>query len=222
MDQSQKEYTEYYEVRMKKYENNPMYTNTYQTEKALYELMRDAKTKEEYQEKFFNGKLNIKNAIALVKDRESARLKHLKDLKEFIRAKGSESILAEVDSFENEGQITTRCNELMQKNMVEISIDEFTDHFYSDFTALENIEVAMRAQVPDRWQDEQKRYVNSELEKGKSDWQESVLPNARQYDPNWVFNYDLIWEERHRRRIPVPDEVVKQRIEDHKKYRGLK
>ena len=219
--QQQSEYTQYYEARMKKYEGNPMYANSYQTEKALYELMRDAKSKEEYQEKFFGEKLNIKNAIALVKDRETARLNHLKEIKEDIRAKGPESILAEADGFENEHDLTTRCNELNQKNSVEISVDGLVDHFYSDFLALEHIEVAMKAEVPDRWKQEQQDYIKSEIEEGKKDWQERVLPNAHQWQEGWTLNYDLIWQERHRRKIPIPDESIKRRIEEHKKYRGL-
>ena len=114
MDQRQKEYTEYYYVRMKKYEGNPMYKNSYETEKALYELMRDATSKEEYQKKFFGEKLNIKNAIALVKDQESARLKHYGEIKDPIRARGSQEILDVVDSFESEAEITTKIPKLQR------------------------------------------------------------------------------------------------------------
>lgn len=222
MDQRQEEYTQYYEARMKKYENNPNYKNSYLTEKALYELMRDAKTKEEYQEKFFGEKLNIKNGIALVKDRETLRLNHFKKINEPIRARGPASILAEVDSYESEADLTTKTSNLTQKNSIEISIDGFIDYFYSDFLVLEHLEVARKAEVPDRWKKEQEEYIEETIKEGRQDWQEQNIPNARQWDPDWNFNTDLIHEERHRRRIPVPDDTVKRRIEEFKEYRGIK
>ncbi len=221
MDQRQKEYTEYYYVRMKKYEGNPMYKNSYETEKALYELMRDATSKEEYQKKFFGEKLNIKNAIALVKDQESARLKHYGEIKDPIRARGSQEILDVVDSFESEAEITTKIPKLQQKNSVAVSVDGFADYFFDDFPVLESLEVARRAEVPSRWKSEQEEYIKDTIAKGREEWQNRVVPNARQWDPNWKFDYSLIQEDRHRRRIPVPDSVVQRRLTEHKEYRGL-
>ncbi|HBS06821.1 MAG TPA: hypothetical protein DEA96_17760 [Leptospiraceae bacterium] len=221
VDQRQKEYTEYYYARMKRYEGNPMYRKSYATEKALYELMRDAKTKEEYQKKFFGEKLNIKNAIALVKDRETARRDHYRKIKEPIREKGSQEILDVVDSFQSEAEISTEIPKLQQKNSVAISVDGFADYFFDDFPVLESLEVARRADVPSRWKDEQAAYIKDTIAKGRADWQERVVPNARQWDPSWSFDYALIQEERHRRRIPLPDSVVKRRLPEHKEYRGI-
>jgi len=48
-----------------------------------------------------------------------------------------------------------------------------------------------------------------------------VLPHARKWEPDWQFNFDLIWEERHRRLIPIPDEELKKRVRQFKTYRGL-
>lgn len=221
MDQRQKEYAEYYYARMKRYEGNPMYKNSYETEKALYELMRDAKTKEEYQKKFFGEKLNIKNAIALAKDRETARLKHYQEIKEPIRARGCQEILDVVDSFETEAEITTEIPKLQQKNSIAISVDGFADYFFSDFPVLETLEVARRAEVPSRWKSEKEDYIKDTIAKGKQDWQEQIIPNARQWDPGWKFDYSLIREERHRRKIPVPDSVVERRLKEHQEYRGI-
>ena len=198
-----------------------MYKNSYETEKALYELMRDATSKEEYQKKFFGEKLNIKNAIALVKDREAARLKHYTEINEPIRARGSQEILDVVDSFESEAEITTEIPKLQQKNSVSVSVDGFADYFFDDFPVLESLEVARRAEVPDRWKSEQESYIKDTIAKGIKDWQELVIPNARQWDPAWSFDYSLLEEDRHRRKIPVPDSVVKRRLEEHKEYRGI-
>lgn len=220
MDQ-QKEYTEYYHARMKKYEGNPMYRNSYETEKALYELMRDAKSKEEYQKEFFEKKLNIKNAIALVKDRETARRDHYREMDEPIREQGSQEILDVVDSFESEADLTTRIPELQQKNSIRVSVDGFADYFFDDFPVLESLEVARRAPVPDRWKSEMQDYVRRTIEEGRQQWKETIIPNARQWDPQWTFDYSLIHESRHRRRIPVSEETLKRRMQEHKEYRGL-
>ena len=67
---------------------------------------------EEYQKKFYGEKLNIKNAIALVKDRETARRDHYRKIKEPIREKGSQEILDVVDSFQSEAEISTEIPKL--------------------------------------------------------------------------------------------------------------
>jgi hypothetical protein len=59
------------------------------------------------------------------------------------------------------------------------------------------------------------------IDSGREAWVKDVLPSVRNWDPDWKFNFDLIWEERHRRLIPVPDEIVKKRIEQFKRYRGI-
>jgi len=219
-DQRQKEYTAYYAARMKKYENNPMYKNSYESEKALYELMRDAKSEAEYKEKFFGEKLHLKNAIALVKDRELARLKHLLDIKEVVRARGPQRILAEVDQIPDVATLTERCNEINQASSLEISIDEFTDHFYSDFVWLENYEVWRTAEIPGRWKARVEKNLKEDLAQTRKLWREVDVPAARQYDPRWRLNYDLLKEERHRRKIPVQNEALDRRIQEHKQYIG--
>ncbi|MBE7439614.1 MAG: hypothetical protein HS115_14250 [Spirochaetales bacterium] len=216
----QQEYTEYYAARMKKYENSPMYKNSYESEKALYELMRDAKSEAEYKEKFFGEKLHLKNAIALVKDRELARLKHLLDIKEVVRARGPQRILAEVDQIGDVASLTERCNEINQANSIEISVDELTDHFYSDFVWLENYEVWETAEIPSRWKGKVKNWLKEDLKETRKLWREVDVPAAKLYDPDWRLNYELLKEDRHRRKIPVPDEALKKRIEEHKKYIG--
>jgi hypothetical protein len=50
---------------------------------------------------------------------------------------------------------------------------------------------------------------------------EHVEPNAGTGTPG-KFNPDLIWEERHRRLIPIQDEVLKRRIEQLKLIGALK
>ncbi len=222
MKERHKQYIKYYEVRMKKYENNKLYTRSYKTEKALYDAISTASDLNEFKNKLEAGNLAVKNAIALTKDKETAFKELYNKLKEFVRAQSSEEILEKIDEAKTDQDVVNIVTDVDQKNSVKTSIDLFTDEFYSDFKVLEDIEVLENAEVPDEWKAEIKESIQKDIADGRKQWEEDVLPNNRNWDPNWSFNYDLIWEERHRRLIPFPDEIVKKRIEQHKNYRGTK
>ncbi|MDP3065491.1 MAG: hypothetical protein Q8N08_02035 [Methanobacteriaceae archaeon] len=222
MDDRHKEYLEYYQSRMKKYQNNPLYSNSYQSEKELYEAIRDSESLEDFGRKLEEENLAVKNAIALVKDQETARKKMYQDMNEDVRLRAPVRILEIVDSVESDMDLVTRVSEIETGVSKEISVDLFTDNFYYDFLILEEIEVHQTAEVPDEW----KKQINQEyseeiIASGRKEWQEIVLPQARGWDPDWNFDFNLVGEKRHRRKIPVPDEVVKKRLEQFKTYRGL-
>ena len=42
-------------------------------------------------------------------------------------------------------------NKVHQQNNIDVTVDQLTNIFYSDFAALENIEVYQQAEVPDEW-----------------------------------------------------------------------
>lgn len=221
MDQRHAEYIDYYKARMKKYEGNPLYPNSYASEKALYDAIAGITDLEEFKTKMQQGNLHTKNAIALVKDQETAEKKHWEDLKEPIKAKGCASVLAVIDSFNDVMTMITETNNIRQKNSLEQSVDGFIDGFYSDFLALENIEVYEKADVPSRWRAEREDSIREMKADGKKLFAEVTLPRAREWDPNWKWNHELVWEDRHRRVIPVPDETIRRRIPQHKNYLGV-
>ncbi len=87
---------------------------------------------------------------------------------------------------------------------------------------LEEIEVYQSAEVPDEWKKEINQQRPQEMiEDGIKEWNEFIVPNARNWDPNWQYNTSLIWEERHRRIMPFRDEILKKRITQFKTYRGI-
>ena len=220
MEERHKQYIKYYEARMKKYEKSKMYPRSYKTEKALFEAISSVSDLKEFKTKLEEENLAVKNAVALTKDKETAFKELYHKLKEFVRAKSSEDILEKIDEAKTDQDVVIIVTDIDQKNSVKIAVDLFTDEFYGDFKVLEDIEVWENAEVPDEWKVEIRESVQRDIEKGRKDWQESVLPNNRNWDSNWNFNYDLVWEECHRRLIPFPDEIVKERIEQHKNYRG--
>ena len=220
MEERHKKYVKYYETRMKKYENSKLYSRSYETEKSLFDAISTVSDLNEFKTKLEEGNLAVKNAIALTKDKETAFKELYHKLKEFIRAQSSEEILEKIDEAKTDQDVVNIVTDIDQKNSVKISIDLFTDEFYSDFKVLEDMEVWEKAEVPDEWKAEIKENIQDDIAKGSKQWENDILPNNRNWDPDWSFNYDLIWEERHRRLIPVPDDVVKKRIEQHKNYRG--
>lgn len=222
MDQRQQEYVEYYQSRLKKFENNPLYANSYQSEKALYEAIANSTDLEEFGQKVESENLAVKNAIALVKDQETARKKFYEELKEEIKLHAPLRILDAVDSVKTDLELIKMVNDIESEVNIEIIVDLFTQEIYNDLMMLEEIEVYQSAEVPDEW----KKEINHErpqemINDGIKDWNESFVPNARNWDPNWQYNASLIWEERHRRIIPIPDEILKKRIIQFKTYRGI-
>ncbi|MDO5836876.1 MAG: hypothetical protein Q4P17_10230 [Methanobacterium sp.] len=222
MEKRHQEYLEYYQARLKKYEHNPLYPHSQQSQEALYQSIASSKNLEEWGQKVENQQLDLKSAIALVKDKETARKKFYQDLNEQIRLHAPVKILEIVDSVKTEAELINTVNKIEGEVNIEITLDLFTHAIIDDLMMLEEIEVHQTAEVPEEWKKEINHdYPQELINQGRKDWVEMVEPNARQWDPQWKFNLDLIWEERHRRLIPFQDEVLKKRVDQFKTYRGL-
>ncbi|BDZ71793.1 hypothetical protein [Methanobacterium petrolearium] len=222
MEKTHQEYMEYYKARLKKYEDNHLYPYSYQSEKALYDAIANSENLDEFGRKVEEGNLAVENAIALVKDQETARKKLYLELKEKIRLHAPLRILDIIDTVKTDLELTDTVSEIEGEVSIEITLDLLTEYIYYDLLALEEIEVFQSAEVPDEWKKEiNQDYPQELLNMGQEDWIESVVPNAHKWDPHWQYNFDLIWEERHRRLIPIPDEILKKRIEQFKTYRGI-
>lgn len=222
MEQRHQEYLDYYRLRMKKYENNPLYKNSYESEKNMYDALNSCEKLEDFRAKVENENLPLKNAIALTKDQSLARKELYESIKEFIRKKASVQTLEMLETVQTVNELTKRANEIEASVGIEISIDQMTWFFYSDFIAMENIEVWQNAEIPAEWHKEiHEEWVQESMTEGKKTWQNNIVPESQKWSPDWKFNFDLIWEDRHRRLIPVPDEIVKKRIQQFKTYRGI-
>jgi hypothetical protein len=127
-----------------------------------------------------------------------------------------------VDNITTDMDLVEKVNNINSEVSIEVSVDNLIRQFIYDLDSLENIEVWQNAEVPAEY----KQRVNIEYsEENKAEYQKilngNILPRAKEWDPNWDFDYSLLWEERHRRRIFFSDELLKKRIEQHKKYRGV-
>lgn len=220
MDQIFNDYMLYYEARMKRRENDPNYSHSYQSEKAFYDLIASCSSMDELQGKAEQFRqLGVQNAIALVKDQETYRKKVYEDCKEFIRAEAPAAILAQIDNMQTDMEIVNMVSQVHKKNSIDISVDQFVNFFYSDFMAMENIEVYQQAIIPEEWKEECRGYAQNGMDSGKKIWEEKQLPEARNWQPGWVLNYRLLYEDRHRRLIPVNDVEMEKKITLHKVYK---
>jgi hypothetical protein len=214
------DYLLYYEARAKRRQNSDVYTHSYRSEKALYDLVASCTSMEELQGKPDEFKaLSVQNAIALVKDQEAYRKKVYEDCKEFIRAKGPATIIEKISGMGTDMEIVNMVNQAMQENSIEITVDQLISFFYSDFIVMENIEVYQQASVPEEWRKTCDGYAREAMESGKKIWQEKQLPEARQWQPGWKLDYNLLHEDRHRRLIPVNDVELEKKIILHKIYK---
>ncbi len=223
MDQRHQEYIDYYRVRVKKYENNPIYENSLKAEQNMLRIISGVPTLEEFKTAVEKDKPHIQCAIALVKDQELARQKHFTELNEPVRRLSADKILSVADSFTSDTELVQTVGNINNEVNVKISVDLLVEQFMSDITSLENIEVWETGDIPDEWHREVKQeWPDERRAEYRKLWKEITLPNARKWDPNWDLNYDLLWEERHRRKLSyMSDETLKKRIEQHKRYRGI-
>jgi hypothetical protein len=216
------EYIEYYKVKMLKYEDNPIYKNSYNSEKSLYDAISSSTDIDEFGRKIEKENLAVKNAIALIKDHETARKKLYMEIKEDIRLHAPLRILDTIDSMKNDMDIVNKVSEIENQVSKEISIDLFTTQFSDDLDILEEIEVYKNAQVPDEWKKKINQEIPNEMIRGgHDDWHSHVIPQAQTLKPDWEFEFDLLWDNRHRRLLPFSDEILKKRIQQFKDYRGI-
>ena len=214
MDQLLADYKAYYKARMDRYEGNPMYTFSYQSEKALSDAMNSCNKLIEFKDKI--GDLNIKNAIAMVKDKATARLKHYEELKETVRALEPKLQLERIETAKTDMDVVEIANNASHEAMILIAVDELHDHFYTDvIPSLETIEMLRNIEGAQQYQSDIDYSIQEELKKLKEGIQD-LEENAQSWQEGWKFNPDLIWEHRHRRKIPLPDAVLEKRLNEYK------
>ena len=220
MDQIFKDYLLYYEARMKRRQNSDVYRNSFESEKAFYDLVSSCNCMEELQSKSDQFReLGVRNAIALVKDQEIYRKKVYMDCKEYIRAEASAAILEKAEAMKTDMELVEMVNQVHKQNSIDITVDQFVDFFFNEFIAMENIEVYKQSIIPEEWRKDCNQYAQDTMDSGKKLWEEKQLPDMRNWSPGWIMNYQLLYEERHRRLIPVNDAELEKKIALHKNYK---
>ncbi|MFZ5553718.1 MAG: hypothetical protein ACOZCO_11435 [Bacteroidota bacterium] len=208
-----KDYQDYYRVRMERYENDPDFKFSYESEKAIYDAIMSCNELVNFRDAL--GNKNELNAVALTKDQYTLRLKHYREIKEDVRALGPERIMSKADQFTNVMDLMEMVNEEELINIREISVDHV--YFFRDsIIVTDTIEVYETANIPDKYKRANQKYA----EERKKDLRERLADIEKEMDqwkPGYHFDFNLVWEERHRRLIPFPDEVILEKINELKK-----
>ena len=219
MDHILEDYKKYYKARMQRYEGDSMFSLSYASEKDLYDCISSATSMAELMQTKATSfkKLVVKNGIALVKDQANYRLRFYQNEKEQIKANGQQEILEKINAATDAMQIASLASETQAKNDVEVVIDLlWPSFFFNDVIwRLENIEMEKNAIVPDNWKSEMKEMQDESI-KSYMEGVKAFLTSIRNYQPDWQWNYAVLWEHRHRKKCPLPDHIIQQRIDEHK------
>ncbi|MBK8953284.1 MAG: hypothetical protein IPM85_14440 [Chitinophagaceae bacterium] len=197
------DYKQYYLLRMKRYEGNPVYSESYFSEKAIYDAVSSCSTLEEFRQKL--GDLNEKNAIALIIDEYTIRQTYYLEMNDPIRAEGCSRIINTAKNSSNVTELITLVSE--EENKTSLALTADTIYPFTDSGYLERITVWMEADVPDRYKAQYHKYAEEEkvnLRKAYAETEKEI----GNWQPGWKFNFDRINEVRHRRLLPFPDGVT--------------
>ena len=208
------DYKSYYKLRMQRYEGNPDYPNSYQSEKAIYDAIASCKMLEEFKDKL--GKLNEKNASALIMDEYTIRLRHYEEIKEPIRADGCKRIIEKAKAIDHVSALITMVNEEENKTSLAITADTISP--FNDLGYMERIEIWEAADVPDKYKKHYQKNEEEEKQNLRSSYAETEKA-IRNWQPGWAFDFTRIHEIRHRRLLPIPDNVINQYIQTTKEIR---
>ncbi|HWR33096.1 MAG TPA: hypothetical protein VN451_06205 [Chitinophagaceae bacterium] len=209
------DYKTYYQLRMQRYEGNPDYTNSYQSEKAIYEAVASCMALEEFKDKL--GNLNEKNASALIIDEYNIRLRHYNEIKEPIRAEGCKRIIEKAKEIDNVSALITMINEEENKTNLAITADTISP--FNDCGYLERMQIWETADVPEKYKSRYRQYAEEEKMNLRNAYAETEK-NLNNWQPGWKFDFTRIYEERHRRVLPFSDEVINEQINTTKTIRN--
>ncbi|MBM3672990.1 MAG: hypothetical protein FJW86_12535 [Actinobacteria bacterium] len=215
MDERHREYVEYYRVRTAKYDGSTIYQESARTEHALLDAFEQSATLEEAAEKVTAGNLATANAIALLNDQWRARLEVYEELEETVKAEAPRQVMAAVEGVTDVVDATSRVNRVLAAGAIAETADELHRvEFVGDLAVMEQLEVYRRAEIPDRW----RSLYDAEIARTEQDGREVAAEVAakRALVPDWKLDHDELWETRHRRRIPISDDALRARIEQHR------
>lgn len=210
MDKLLEDYKAYYLSRSKRYAGNPNFKRTAEVEKKLSDAMNSCSVIDDAKDKF--GDLPALCATAQLLDKSEYSMRVYTDLKETVRAKGNADVLQKCVGINNTTDLIRESTEIFLNNSKEISEDTGTVSFFkSSLSKLEEIEEYENAKAPGNYEAEMRKSAERSKQELKNSLATS-LTEFRKYHPTYNFNWDGLWEHRHRKLIPIPDEILTKRI----------
>lgn len=220
MEQTHQEYVDYYRVRAGRANEAGIYPESAAIEKERADVLASLADLAGFKEANEKGDFGNRLAAAQVRDKARARLKHYTEIEETIRAAGEQETLDLAATPRDVMDLMTKIGEIENRTSINLIVDAATNEFYDAFLHLERIEVWEKADVPDEWKQKDLARVQETIAKETADFAETMR-RVREYKSDWTWDDALVWETRHRRRIPVPDDTVKRRIAENRRLVGL-
>ncbi len=223
MEQRHSEYVEYYRARLQRYEGNALYPHSAAAERVIFDAISGCQKLEDFEQIEAQQQLSLGCAIALVRDKYTAESQLYLELQETVRAQPGLQVLAALDANPpaNSADLSTMVTDIETQWQLKIAEDEtLIPTFWGDFKIMEDIEEDEMASIPPQWQGAAQESIATELARGAKSFSEVTLVEARKFFPNYQPNWEALSEPRHRRKVPLPDEVFAARITNHKKYVG--
>lgn len=208
-------YKEYYRVRAERFANNPNYKFSFEAESNLSSAMQSCDELIEFKDKM--GNLNELCANALIKDEHIMEQAFYEKHTETVRVLAAKRILAKVDSCTDTTELTTLVIEEMNKNSLEISMDEYQREFQGDWFLMDDIEVYENAVVPNSYKSDFQS-IADEIKANIIKGNEETEFEARKFQPDYIMEPQLNLKHRHRRLIPYSDEHLEEQMT---KYKSL-
>jgi hypothetical protein len=208
-------YKDYYRVRAERFANNSNYAFSYAAESNLSDAMQSCNELIEFKDKI--GNLNELCAMALIKDEHIMEQEFYEKHKETVRVLAAKRILNNVDDCSDTTELITLVMEEMNKNSLEISMDEYQREFQGDWFLMDNIEVYENAVVPSNYKSDFQSSAD-EIKASIIKGNEETEIEARKFQPDYVMQPEMNLEHRHRRLIPYSDEHLEEQMA---KYKSL-
>ncbi|MBN2728536.1 MAG: hypothetical protein JXR53_04865 [Bacteroidales bacterium] len=207
------DYKAYYATRAERFAGNEKYKHSYEAEKKVSDAMQSCAVLEEFKEKL--GDLNERCAVALIKDQSIMDEAHFEKHQEIVRILGPQRILEQVDECKVALDVTNLVTDILNKNSIEISMDEAHQEFIYDWDQLDTYLMYKNAVVPDNYKsrmEETCAEVVQSMQKGV----EAAEKNNHEWQAGWRLIPEKNLEYRHRRLLPFSDEHIQEQIQLYK------
>lgn len=202
------DYKEYYRARAARWADNPRYQRMYAAEQALSDAMDSCTELEQFRQRM--GDLNERCAVAWVMDKYSMEAALFAEIHEPVRAQVARQVLERAPACRTANQVNEVCAKAEMDWMIPISMDERVRGF-ADWKLLEDLEVEQRADIPSRWDADRRASIERDT-RAVRDGYASDEEYAQPWQPGWRYDFEQVFQYRHRRLIPVHDQVVRRRI----------
>jgi hypothetical protein len=206
------DYRDYYWSRARRSAANPLYPETAAAERAMAEAVDAASSIDDLRATAIE--LSTEMGRALARDQANARAAVYAETAETVRAQGPAEVLAGVGTAPDAPALASLLAAIEQRTSTAVTDDELTRLWAMSLTTLENVEVWRTAEVPDRWRADLETYASEAVAAERDSWSQ-VETEGRRHQSAWSFDPKLARAERHRRLVPIADEVFDHRLAEH-------